>query len=290
MKHVNNICLKIAALLLITVLSASLVYSTAQADEIKPQVTMTTQYPSISDTATRTFNYYIDIQYTGSKDKKVFNLSIQGPDAYTYEIQNSSAINIGAIELDPNYDYPETIAVIATPKGKGPKPGEYPFTLQVTSGDLKSSLNLKAVVTAKYALAMYTPDGLLNNDIASGKDNTFVFLVKNTGDSALENITFRQYVSGMPSGWRITFKPDNIEKLASNSEQKVEMNIKPSDKTIAGDYYMNVTTETDTLTAEDSFSLRLSVISPLVWTIIGIAIIVLVVAALISLYIFFGRR
>jgi uncharacterized membrane protein len=267
-------------------------YTIAAADA-PPQVKMSSQYPVLSGVATTTFSYEINIEYTGTTEKKVFNLALKGPGDYTYAIQRSYGgdTNIGAIELDPTKGFADTIKVTATPKLRGgPKPGEYPMTLELTSGSLKYTFDMKAVVTERYSLSVTTPEGLLNTNVEAGKDNFSTFTVKNTGDSPLEKIKFRYNIRGMPSGWRVTFKPEDQATLAPNGEQVVEMNIKPSEKTIAGDYEINLSVETESLNASDSISLRVTVLTPTIWGWLGVIIVVLVVVALMVIFVKFGRR
>jgi uncharacterized membrane protein len=307
MKLANTLCKALGIIVLLTIIlgvfsvpiaeastkSAPAITEAAIAADSGPKVAISTQYPILSGSATTTFTFQVDLQYTGAEDKKVFNLAVKGPAQYTYSIQQSIGgdINIGAIELDPKKGYADTIKVSATPNLRNtPKPGEYPLTLEVSAGTLKYTIDLKVNVTARYSIRVTTPDGLLNTNAEAGKDNYFYFTVTNLGDSAMNQVKFHYNIRGVPQNWRVTFKPESLSTLEPNIEQKIEMNIKPAEKAIPGDYEINLSVDNDAQNASDSLSVRVTVLSSTIWGWLGVIIVVVVVLALVVIFIKFGRR
>lgn len=257
------------------------------------QMKLTTKYPALSATAGSNYEFEVEMLYTGGDKPRVFELRATVPSGFVSQISRSygGGANVAAIQLDPDKAYPETIKIIVAPYfWLMPPPGDYKVTFEAASGTVKSSIELKAVVTAKYELKLETPEGLLNTKVTAGQDNFFSYKVKNTGTAALDKINFSNSVRGGPSGWSVTFDPKNIDSLPVNGERDVQVNIKPPEKTIAGDYEITIRSATESNNASDKLDIRITVLTPTVWGWVGIAIVIIVVIGLIAMFWRLGRR
>lgn len=257
------------------------------------EIKFTTKYPALSATAGSSYEFEMELLYTGGDKPRTFELRATVPSGFVAQISRSygGGANIAAIQLDPLKAYPETIKVIVAPYfWLSPMPGDYKVTVEAASGTVKGSIDLKAVVTAKYELKLETPEGLLNTKVDAGKDNPFFYTVKNTGTIALDKINFSHSVRGGPSGWSVTFEPKTIDSLPVNGDKQVRVNIKPPEKTIAGDYEITIRTATETNNASDKLDIRVTVLTPTVWGWVGIAIVVIVVIGLVAMFWRLGRR
>lgn len=264
----------------------------AQKSPTGEELTMTCRYPVLSSYAGSYFSYNIDLQYTGGKEPRVFELRAEVPAGFTYSITPGyETTEIAAIRLDPGKGYPETIKVTMRPYvWLTPEPGEYTLKVYASSGDIKNSIELKAIVTAKYDMTVEPTRGRYNTEATAGHDNYFSITVKNTGTAPLEKITFGSSITGSPPGWSITFNPDKIDTLAVGDKREVQVNIKPARKTIAGDYMVNLSADTEAKNAFGSASIRVTVLVPTVWGWVGVGIIVLVIVGLAVLFMRLGRR
>jgi uncharacterized membrane protein len=256
------------------------------------KITLSCQYPAVQTYASATFSYSIDIQYIGGKEPRVFDLQVKVPDGFTYSIMPSygGSSQIASIRLDPSKTYPDSISVSVSPNSwQLPQPGEYPVTVAASSGDLKASIDLKAIVTAKYDLELKTSTGLLNTKATSGQDNYLTISVTNTGTADLEKINFDSKTSA-PSGWSITFNPSEIDMLSAGDSRDVQVDIKPDKKSISGDYLVTISAEPQAKNAFGNFDLRVTVLTSPLWGWIGVIIVVLVVAGLAYMFVRMGRR
>jgi uncharacterized membrane protein len=256
------------------------------------KITLTCQYPALSSYASSPFSFTVDLQYTGGKESRVFDLQAKVPDGFAYSIMPSygSSSQISAIRLDPTKTYPDSISVTVAPNSwQLPKPGEYAITVAASSGDLKASIDLKAIVTAKYDLTVKTSTGLLNTNATSGKDNYLTISIDNTGTADLEKIEFSSKTSS-PSGWSITFDPKEIDLLPAGGTHDIQVDIKPAEKTISGDYMVTISAQPQAKNAFGSFDLRVTVLTPTIWGWVGVAIVVLVIAGLAYMFMRLGRR
>jgi uncharacterized membrane protein len=279
-----GVCLLLASLFVIFTPAAIL----AQ-EEVPPQekIELTTPYTRIEGTSGSSFEFEVTLNYQGSQ-ARLFNLSATGPKDWTTYITPSYPKDkmIQDIRLEPGASYPEKIDVYtAPPAWLAPEPGEYQITVEVSSGELKGTLSLTAIVTASYKMSLTTPDGRLNTTATAGKDNYFSVVVANGGSAAIDNITFS---SSKPSGWTINFTPDKIDSLDAGGSQTIEVNIKPPPKTIAGDYEISL--RANGKQASESIDIRVTVETPTVWGWVGVGIIVLVIAGLAFIFTRFSRR
>jgi uncharacterized membrane protein len=272
-------------------LSPPLAQQSSQTDE----VTLTCQYPVLSSsTTTPYFSYSIELQYTGGKEPRVFDLQVKVPPNFSYSITSSygeATTEIAAIRLDPQRTYPDTIKVAVRPYlWVMPEPGEYPITVDAASGDIKNSIELKAIVTAKYELSVEPSIGRLNTTATPGKDSYFNILVTNTGSADLQKVEFSSTITGKPTGWNITFDPKDLDVLAVGAKREVKVDIKPAPKTIAGDYMVAISASPQSGYAFDNIDVRVTVLTPTIWGWVGVGIVILVIVGLIVMFMRLGRR
>jgi len=251
------------------------------------------QYPVLSSYAGLNYSYSISVNYTGGKESKIFDLKAVVPEGFVSAIAPGygEGQEIAAVRLDANKGYPETVKLSVRPyTWKVPLPGEYPITFIVSSGDLKSSIVLKAIVTANYDMKMTTPDGRLNTEATAGQDNNFTVVIGNSGSADLDKVEVSCKAQDRPNGWTVTCKPDKIDSLKAGGTKEIQVTVRPSEKTIAGDYMLTIQAEPESKNAFTNLQVRTTVLTPTIWGWVGVGIVVLVVLALAVIFIRFGRR
>jgi uncharacterized repeat protein (TIGR01451 family) len=255
------------------------------------------EYPVLSGTADTSFQFSIQLSYVGGEEPRVFDLLATAPSGWTVRIASSasSTTQLSAIRLDPSSTYPETLTVTAiAPYWLFPEPGDYTITLQAAAGDIESSVDVTARITATYHLAAETKTGLLNIKATAGKESNFTIVVTNIGTDDFNEIKFS---SSEPAGianeeWEVSFEPDKIESMAPLDEREIEVTIKPPSKAIAGDYMTTITfgTDPDTTTQPPELDIRVTVGTSTRWGWIGAGIVVVVIAGLAVGFRKLGRR
>ena len=251
------------------------------------------QYPVLSSYAGLNYSYSININYTGSKESKVFNLKATVPDGFGYVITPGygEGQEIAAIRLDGSRGYAETVKLTVRPYAwKVPAAGDYPIIFEAASGDLQAAIELKAIVTANYDLKMTTPDGRLNTEATAGKESSFTVVVANTGSADLEKVEISCLAKDKPGGWTVTCKPESIDTLKVQDTKEIQVIVKPAEKTIAGDYIITIQAEPESKNAFANLQIRTTVLTPTIWGWVGVGIVILVVVALAIIFIRFGRR
>jgi uncharacterized membrane protein len=250
------------------------------------QLQLETTYPSISENSGTTFNFSVDIKYSGSR--QLFDLNASAPQGWDVSFANSAGKNITGVQLGPvDYTLTETISVNMSPAlGQTPAPGDYPLTVTVASGNLSQTINLKATVKAKLDFTLGTDSGALNASAVAGTISHTTIDVVNSGSASIDKL---ELTSTKPDGWIVDFNPATIDSIAAGQTKQVDVAITaPGGKTISGDYQVSITASNGSLS--QSMSLRVTVSTPTIWGWVGLIIVVVVIAGLAVLFMKLGRR
>jgi uncharacterized membrane protein len=272
-------------LLVVVVFMACVPFSSVLAQE--EAIILEATYPRVEgDPPGAIFRFTVVLLYEGNHDRE-FDLQASGPPGWnTYVTSGDERTRISAIRLEPNRSEPYRVKVIASPLPSTVlKAGEYTITLVASSGSIRDSIELTAVVMPTYSLDLFPRDSWYHGDIITNEDNFITITAENTGSGELNGIKFSAYE---PKGWLIEFQPGEIERLAPGSSQEVEVNIKPPAGT--DERYYNLTIVAEAGQARQTTEVRVRVEEPkwmLMW--VGGGIAVLVVGAFIFIFLRFGR-
>ena len=261
-------------------------------EEVPPEtITLTATYGKLSGVAGSSFEFEVGLRYVGA-EARVFELEATGPQDWTTSITPSYPKDkqILDIRLEPVSPLSTAAATkilvsVTPPYWLLPEPGEYPITVEATSGELTGTIELTAVVTSTYIMAVVPTGELRNTTATAGRDNYFSIDVINSGSAAIDDISFS---TTKLSGWTVEFSPEKIDSLPALDFQTVEVNIKPPAKAIAGDYMITITSKGKQIS--DDMDVRVTVETPTIWGWLGVVIIVLVVAGLVYIFMRFSRR
>ena len=263
-----------------------------QIDEIEDiQETLTTEvvFDEVVDYGIvgTTFEWRVDLTYNGLEDR-LFVFEYEAPPGWNVltspQFQEKT---LDAIKLKPGNT--EAIRVIARPKVEQ-DPDEYniKFTIKAEQEgiELQETVELKAIVKPVGDLVFTTETGRLNTEVVKDADNSFTLVLDNIGTGPVEDITLS--VVDSPVRWLVDFKEENIKVVDVGKPENIEISIIPAEKTIAGDYMIRVMAQSEKSTTH--IDLRATVKVPIVWQIVGIAIIVVVIAGMGFLFYRLGKR
>ena len=257
------------------------------------EIAMSVAHPTIEAIAGQEFVFAVEFRYTAAGgvtgESRTFDLRAKGPAGWEVYItpQYEKEKRVSAIALKPGFAYGETHRLVATPPfWPLPEPGEYDITLEAVSGEMTDTIELTAVITARYSLAAVPSAERYDTKAAAGKDNYFSIEIGNLGTAPVENIKFS---SDKPAGWSIEFSPDKVDLLEALNTKTVDVNIKPPPETIAGDYMISLRASGTQATSQE-LPLRVTVETPTVWGWVGVVIIVLVIIGLVVIFMRFSRR
>ncbi|MDF1593180.1 MAG: NEW3 domain-containing protein [Desulfobacterales bacterium] len=245
-------------------------------------VKLNTSYPVLQGPTDAKFEFSVEVDSKLDKDA-VFNLFVQGPDGWdinfkpAYEDKYISSLRIKAGQS-------ETVAVVVKPAASA-KAGEYPINVRVATSEANGEVKLNVVLTGTFELEVGTASGLLSLDTRQGKPANMSFYIKNNGSAPNSNVKFMTF---KPENWKVAFNPEKIDVIEPGKLQQVEVTITPNEEALVGDYSVNV--KVDGEKASKTLEFRVTVKASSAWGWVGIGIIVAVIAGLIGLFRWLGRR
>jgi len=248
----------------------------------KKGINIVTSYPVLRGPTGGKFGFSLEVANKLDKDG-IFNLTAQGPENWdinfkpAYEEKFISSLRLKAGQS-------QTVAVEVKPY-PWEKPGQYPILVKVSSPKAKGESVLSVILTGTHKLDAGTANGLLSLDALKGKPASLSFYIKNSGSAVLNNM---QFLSFKPENWKVEFSPEKLDTLTPGEMKQIEVSITPTEEALVGDYSVGITAEAGKMSKTLEF--RVTVNASTAWGWIGIGIIVLVVAGLVSLFIRLGRR
>jgi len=165
------------------------------------------------------------------------------------------------------------------------KAGKYTIPVVASTGSSTARLDLEVDISGTYGIELTTPDGRLSEKITAGRKKNIELEVRNSGSIDLKSVRMS---ASKPQGWEVTFTPDTIPLIAAGESAKVTAQVRAYEKSIPGDYVLNLTAQTPEATSTAAF--RMSVKTPMLWGWLGILIILGVIGTMVYLFRKYGRR
>src|SRR5664280_1890675 len=153
------------------------------------------------------------------------------------------------------------------PELRGSSRSSFEYTLTIKN-DSGKKLLVSLAITGEPKLTLAGREGLLSARATAGSESSVPVVVTNTGTAPAENI---QLSGNAPNGWKITFEPKIIDRIAPSQNKEVQALIRPPEKAIAGDYVTTLTASTRGENGTGNF--RVTVTTSTMWGIAGIGII-----------------
>src|SRR6516164_8558042 len=250
---------------------ASLPVAVSLAKDLPAKLTLQSQLPELRGSSRSSFEYTLTIKNDSGK-KLLASLATEA-----YGTQQLTAIPVDAgktkdvkLKVTP----PDTVDA-----------GHYTVTARVAAEDARAETQVTLDISGQPKLTLAGRDGLLSARATAGTEASIPVVVTNTGTAPAENI---QLSGSAPSGWKVSFEPKTIDRIAPNEHKEVQALLSPPSKAIAGDY---VTSLTATSHGENGHAdLRVTVTTSTLWGVAGIGIIGAALLIMVGAVARFGRR
>jgi uncharacterized membrane protein len=252
------------------------------AKDLPAKLTLTPQLPELRGTSKSAFEYQLNIKNDSGK-KLTVSLSAQAPqnfDTTFTEQYGSQELNAVPIDAGASKD----VKLKVTPPNTAAA-GNYKVTAKIGAEDASASAELGMTITGQPKLDISGREGLVSTRASAGKEQSVPVVITNTGTAPAEDV---QLTGSAPSGWKITFDPKSVERIAPNDNKEVQALITPTDKAIAGDYVTTVRASARGETASSNF--RVTVTTSTLWGIAGVGIIGVALLVMVGAVARFGRR
>jgi len=261
---------------------ASLPIQVALAKQLPAKLTVKAQLPSLRGSPKSNFEYTLTIKNDSGRNLNV-SFAAQAPQNFetsfteAYDNQELSAIPIDAgqsKDIKLKVRPPSTIDA-----------GHFPVTVTVKAEDATAKTDLALDVVGQPQLSVAGRDGLLSARAVAAQQTSIPVVITNTGSAPAENVKLS---ASSPTGWKVTFNPESIDRLVPGKDAEVQALVTPSDKSLAGDYMVSVNANSRGESASSQF--RITVNTSTVWGMVGAGVIGVALLLMLGAVARFGRR
>jgi uncharacterized membrane protein len=252
------------------------------AKDLPAKLTLTPQLPDLRGTSKSAFEYQLGIKNDSGK-KLTVSLSAQAPehfDATFTEQYGSQELNAVPIDAGQTKD----VKLKVTPPNTAAA-GDYKVTARVGAEDASATTDLEMTITGQPRLDVSGREGLVSTRASAGKETSVPVVITNTGTAPADDI---ELSGSAPGGWKITFDPKTVDRIAPNDNKEVQALITPTEKAIAGDYVTTIRASARGESASTNF--RVTVTTSTMWGIAGVGIIGVALLVMVGAVARFGRR
>lgn len=260
----------------------SLPVAVSLAKELPAKLSLQSQLPELRGNARSSFEYQLTIKNDSGK-RVVASLAAQAPQNFdTSFTENYGSQELNAVPIDAGQSKDVKLKV-RPPNTIGA--GKYKITARVAAEDANVTTDLSMEITGQPKLELSGRDGVLSGRASAGTETPVPIVVTNTGTAPAEGVE----LSGSgPSGWKVTFEPKVVERLAPNETKEVQALITPTAKAIAGDYATTLRASSRGETASSTF--RVQVVTSTLWGLTGVGIVGIALLVMVGAVARFGRR
>jgi uncharacterized membrane protein len=252
------------------------------AKELPAKLSVQPQLPDLRGSSRSSFDYTLTVKNDSGK-KLLVGLAADAPknfDTSFTEAYGSQQLTAIPIEAGKSKDVKLKVRPPNTVDA-----GHYPVKVKVAAEGARAAAQVTLDITGEPKLNLSGREGLLSTRATAGHDTTVPVIVSNSGTAPAENIAMS---ASAPSGWKITFQPKTIGRIAPNEHKEIQAVFHPSDKAIAGDYVTNLTAAAHGENGNADF--RVTVTTSTMWGVAGLGIIGAALLIMVGAVARFGRR
>jgi uncharacterized membrane protein len=256
--------------------------SVTLAKDLPAKLTIKPQLPSLRGTSKSTFEFQLDIKNDSGRNL-VVALSAQAPQNFeTNFTEQYGSQELSSIPVDAGSAKSVKLKV-RPPSNVAAK--RYPITAKASAEDASAEATLAIEISGQPRLQLAGRNDVLSGRAEAGKEASMPLIVANTGTAPADEI---EVTASAPSGWKITFEPKKIDRIAPGETKEVQALVTPPEKAIAGDYAPTFNVASRGETASQQF--RITVATSTIWGIVGAGIIAIALLIMVGAVARFGRR
>jgi uncharacterized membrane protein len=252
------------------------------AKQLPAKLSVQPQLPELRGSSRSSFEYTLTVKNDSGK-KLLVSLAADAPrnfDTSFTEAYGSQQLTAVPIDAGKSKDVKLKVSPPSTVDA-----GHYPVKVKVAAEGANASTDVALDITGQPKLTLAGREGLLSASATAGKESTVPVIVSNTGTAPAENIHLS---ANAPTGWKISFEPKSVDRIAPNQHKEVQALIRPPAKAIAGDYVNTLTASTHGENGTANF--RVTVTTSTMWGVAGVGIIGAALLIMVGAVVRFGRR
>jgi uncharacterized membrane protein len=251
--------------------------------ELPAKLKLSTNLPALRGTAASSFKFTVTAANDSGRNATI-DLSATAPKNFQVtftEAFGSQQISSLPIDAGKTKDVDATVAL-----PRDTAAGDYRLSLHARSEAAAAELPLSITVIGQPRLSLSGEGGRLSANAYAGQASPLTIVLHNDGTEAARGITL---AATAPEDWKTSFAPKELAELAAGKSRSVQLTLTPSPRAIAGDYQTTVSADSaDGQSASENF--RITVLTPTLWGMIGIAVIAIALLVVVFSVARFGRR
>jgi uncharacterized membrane protein len=262
--------------------NAQLPVAVTLAKDLPAKLTLTPQLPELRGNSKSPFEYQLAIKNDSGK-KLMVSLSAQAPQNFdTSFTEGYGTQELNAVPIDAGQS--KNVKLKVTPPNTA-SAGSYKVEAKIGAEDASATAELTMDITGQPRLDISGREGLVSTRASAGKETTVPVVVTNNGTAPADTV---ELSASAPNGWKVTFEPKTVDRIAPNANKEVQALITPTEKAIAGDYVTTIRASTRGESASTTF--RVTVTTSTIWGIAGVGIIGIALLVMVGAVAKFGRR
>jgi uncharacterized membrane protein len=262
--------------------NAQLPVAVTLAKDLPAKLTLTPQLPELRGNSKSSFEYQLAIKNDSGK-KLMVSLSAQAPQNFdTSFTEGYGTQELNAVPIDAGQS--KNVKLKVTPPNTAAA-GSYKVEARIGAEDASATADLTMDITGQPRLDISGREGLVSTRASAGKETTVPVVITNNGTAPADTV---ELSGSAPSGWKVTFDPKTVDRIAPNANKEVQALITPTEKAIAGDYVTTIRASTRGESASTTF--RVTVTTSTMWGIAGVGIIGIALLVMVGAVARFGRR
>jgi uncharacterized membrane protein len=262
--------------------NAQLQVAVTLAKDLPAKLTLTPQLPELRGNSKSPFEYQLAIKNDSGK-KLMVSLSAQAPQNFdTSFTEGYGTQELNAVPIDAGQS--KNVKLKVTPPNTA-SAGSYKVEAKIGAEDASATAELTMDITGQPRLDISGREGLVSTRASAGKETTVPIVITNNGTAPADTV---ELSASAPNGWKVTFEPKTVDRIAPNANKEVQALITPTEKAIAGDYVTTVRASTRGESASTTF--RVTVTTSTMWGIAGVGIIGIALLVMVGAVARFGRR
>jgi len=262
--------------------SVSLPVAVTLAKELPAKLKVEPTLPALRGTPKSSFDYQLSIKNDSGRNLTV-SFGADAPKNFeTSFTENYGTQQLTSIPVDAGQS--KDIKLHVRPPSTADA-GRYPVIVTVSAEDASAKTNLSLEVVGQPQLQISGRDGLVSARAEAGVQSTVPIVVTNTGSAPADGV---ELSASAPSGWKITFEPTTIERIAPGKDAEVQALVTPTAKSLAGDYMATIRATSRGEAASTQF--RVAVTTSTVWGMAGAGVIGVALLIMVGAVARFGRR
>jgi uncharacterized membrane protein len=260
----------------------SLPIAVTLAKELPAKLKIDASLPALRGTPKSTFDYQLSIKNDSGRNLTVSFAADAPKNFETSFTENYGSQQLSSIPIDAGQS--KDIKLHVRPPSTVDA-GRYPVAVTVSAEDAKAKTDLSLEIVGQPQLQISGRDGLVSARAEAGVQSSIPIVVTNTGSAPADSV---ELSGSAPSGWKITFDPATIDRIAPGKDAEVQALVTPTSKSLAGDYMTTIRATSRGESASTQF--RTTVTTSTVWGMAGAGIIGAALLLMVGAVARFGRR